>query len=271
MAKKNKGYIPISRGLFEHRFWCEERCYSRFEAWLYLIKEAKIEDTKLYLASSVFIVKRGQLSVSLRFLAQAFGWSKNRVSSYLKLLQDDNMIEVGTSKGTAQTLITICNYEAYNNLNQITGQQKGQRRDSTGTAQGQNIKNINNINNTDTNVSVSSDCASELSFDFVWDLYDKKVGNIHKLQKKWDALCTENKRKVIAYIPRYIAAQPDKQYRKNFETFLNNQGWEDEIITTNTNNATTQRTNTQRGCTDEELLRAVAEGYARANTKQEWQ
>ena len=39
-------YIPISRRLFEHQLWCEERIYSRFEAWLDLIQSARFEDTK---------------------------------------------------------------------------------------------------------------------------------------------------------------------------------------------------------------------------------
>jgi hypothetical protein len=71
------------------------------------------------------------------------------------------------------------------------------------------------------------------SFEFVWNLYDKKVGDKKKLIKKWDALSKASKDKILEYIPRYIDSQPDKQYRKNFETFLNNSSWEDEIIGNN--------------------------------------
>ncbi len=34
----------------------------------------------------------------------------------------------------------------------------------------------------------------------------------------------------MLYIPKYKAAQPNKQYRKNPETFLNNKSWNDELI-----------------------------------------
>ena len=34
----------------------------------------------------------------------------------------------------------------------------------------------------------------------------------------------------LAYIPAYVIATEDKQYRKNFQTFINQRGWEDEII-----------------------------------------
>lgn len=71
---------------------------------------------------------------------------------------------------------------------------------------------------------------SDLSFENVWTLYDKKVGDKEKLRKKWDKLSISEKNAVLDYIPRYIAAVPAKQYRKNFETFLNNKSWNDEII-----------------------------------------
>lgn len=133
MQTKNRGYLPIDRGLFEHPFWCEERCYSRFEAWLYLLKEARFEDTKLYLSNRVFIVKRGQISVSLRYLAQAWDWSTKRVKSYLELLKSDSMIVVEMPKETGQTLITICKYDCYNKplaAKETVGKQQGNGKET---------------------------------------------------------------------------------------------------------------------------------------------
>ena len=34
----------------------------------------------------------------------------------------------------------------------------------------------------------------------------------------------------MEHIPKYKQAQPDKKFRKNPETFLNNKSWNDEII-----------------------------------------
>jgi hypothetical protein len=72
-----------------------------------------------------------------------------------------------------------------------------------------------------------------LSFDVLWELYDKKVGDKAKLKTKWDKLTTEDRQKAINYIPFYKNAQPDKQYRKNLETFLNNKSWNDELYAPN--------------------------------------
>jgi hypothetical protein len=63
-----------------------------------------------------------------------------------------------------------------------------------------------------------------------WELYDKKVGEKTKIEKKWNKLSNADREAVIQYIPKYKSAQPDKNYRKNPETFLNNHSWNDEII-----------------------------------------
>ncbi|GEM_PF-709888 len=109
-------FIPISRKLFEHRLWCEEREFSRFEAWIYLLKEARFEDMKLYDGNKVITIQRGQVYASIRFLSKAFGWSTKKLLNFIDLLITDNMITKETVKETGQTLITICNYDRYNTL-----------------------------------------------------------------------------------------------------------------------------------------------------------
>ena len=72
-------------------------------------------------------------------------------------------------------------------------------------------------------------------FEFFWNLYDKKVGDKKKLIKKWSKLSKETKQKIFDHIPRYKEATPEKKFRKNFETYLNNESWNDEIIKPLTN------------------------------------
>lgn len=74
------------------------------------------------------------------------------------------------------------------------------------------------------------------SFEEFFDLYDKRTGDRQKLKKKWLALTDEEREAIMNYIPKYIESQPDKQYRKNPETFLNNKSWNDEIIQRNNGN-----------------------------------
>jgi len=69
-----------------------------------------------------------------------------------------------------------------------------------------------------------------IDFDFFWDFYDKKVGEKVKIKKKWDKLTDVEREKAFNFIESYKIAQPDKYYRKNPETFINNKSWNDEII-----------------------------------------
>lgn len=73
------------------------------------------------------------------------------------------------------------------------------------------------------------------SFDQFWELYDKKVGKKESLIKKWLKLSDIERELAMSYIPKYKQSQPDKKYRKNPETFLNQKAWNDELIFKNGN------------------------------------
>lgn len=70
-------------------------------------------------------------------------------------------------------------------------------------------------------------------FEDFWELYDKKIGSKKKLKPKWQKLNQETKELIMAYVSEYKKSQPDKTYRKNPETFLNNESWNDELINKN--------------------------------------
>ena len=72
--------------------------------------------------------------------------------------------------------------------------------------------------------------AINIEFDVFWELYDKKRGDKDKLERKWFSLSDSDRRKVIEHIPIYKKSEPDKQYRKDPSTYLNNKSWNDEII-----------------------------------------
>ena len=45
----------------------------------------------------------------------------------------------------------------------------------------------------------------------------------------------------MTHIPLYVQATPDKAYRRHFQTYLNQRGWEDEIIMHNDRQLTKQQ------------------------------
>lgn len=71
---------------------------------------------------------------------------------------------------------------------------------------------------------------TNISFDEIWNLYDKKIGSIKKLQKKWEALSDEKRTLAKAHIIEYVKATPDKGFRANFETYINQERWTNEIL-----------------------------------------
>ena len=144
-----KNFIPISRKLFKHALWLEARAFSRFEAWLDLLVTARFDASP----TSAFINKQlvswgyGQMPVSLRYLAERWGWTKGKTETFIALLKREGMVTTQTAPGTNQTIITICNYDEYNSGNEINRIAKGRNTASNTTATNQptDKTNIDNI------------------------------------------------------------------------------------------------------------------------------
>ena len=69
-----------------------------------------------------------------------------------------------------------------------------------------------------------------VSFDDFWNLYDKKVGDKEKIKIKWAKLKDSERDAIMNQLPLYKKSQPNKKYRKDPATYLNNKSWNDEII-----------------------------------------
>jgi hypothetical protein len=98
----------------------------------------------------------------------------------------------------------------------------------------------NKPNNPDSDSDSVSDSDSDtdinIPFDVFWNLYDKKKGDKEYLKEKWASFTNTVREEIIAYIPAYKNAQPDKQFRKDPKTFFNQKAWKDEIIERSTGN-----------------------------------
>jgi hypothetical protein len=112
--------------------------------------------------------------------------------------------------------------------------------------------------------SAKKEKESGVSFEEVWALYERK-GNKKTSERRWANLKNHCREAALKHIPRYVAATPDIQFRKNFETYLNQEAFNDEIITRNETNRNNNQANSGL---DAELARSVAAGIARARTNQ---
>ena len=128
------GTINISRDLWDDTAFAAEK-FSEREAWIWLISEASWKPRTRRIGKLVVETKRGQVAGSVRFFANAFGWSKSRFARFLGRLSERDMVSV--ESGTGINVITIRNYNKYQSQSKSDGTAAGQQRDSSGTAAGQ--------------------------------------------------------------------------------------------------------------------------------------
>ena len=137
------GWIQLHRKIFDNPLLKNAEW---FHAWLSLVAQAAYEDTYRRAGRAVVSLKRGQLTASVRGLAEVWHWPKTNVARFLTRLKQEGMITIekvepaiGTLAGTLPTcresLITICNYSKYNDrpmpgnadAGQLSGQKAGRR------------------------------------------------------------------------------------------------------------------------------------------------
>ena len=110
MGDKSKGWVLLYRSIRDSWIW-EKKPFDPARAWIDLILDANHDDGKVFTGSSLMKIKRGQDWVSVRSLAEKWGWSKDRVRKFLKTLESDSMIRINTTP--FGTLLTIVNYDNF--------------------------------------------------------------------------------------------------------------------------------------------------------------
>lgn len=126
------GWIQLHRGWRDCEVFSDEPMTER-EAWVWLIEKAAWKPcARTNAKGERIMIERGQYHTSLRNLASAWGWGKNKVDRFLARLSDHEMI--GTVAGQSGCLITVCNYDKYqddrDSDQRKTGTVAGQSRDT---------------------------------------------------------------------------------------------------------------------------------------------
>ena len=113
-AKNSTGYYLMAREWQNHELFEGDR-YSRRDAWCWLIEHARFRASTCVVEGVRLQVGRGELTVSIRGLANLWGWSKSGSNRFIKALRARDSIRTrsGTGRGTGQLIITICNYDDY--------------------------------------------------------------------------------------------------------------------------------------------------------------
>ena len=223
----SKNFYIMQRGWMNNEAFSDEP-YTEREAFMYLVENAAWKARVYRVGSKAFKLKRGQLTASLRYLGEAWKWNKNKVARFLDILAFGDMI--GTEVRTGQTIITICNYNKYQDVGQFSGtdlgQEPGQSRDTGGTAAGQwrDKTNQDNQYNQDNHV-----IGIETEYEYLeWiKLYPKK-GNDYEAREAFliarkEIEFEELKTKTVAYADAVKGSKP--KFISSPENWLKKRKW----------------------------------------------
>lgn len=142
-----QGWIKLNRKIRDHWLYKEKRVFSKLEAWLELLMMVNFQDNKVLIDGVLINVSRGSIITSLRQLANNWGWSITKVKNFLVLLEKEEMVIVKTD--SKKTVLSIVNYDTYQDKDNSQVTEKGQAKDKemTGKETEKNVKKEKNEKN----------------------------------------------------------------------------------------------------------------------------
>ena len=107
------GWICSHRKKWDHPLFKGNALYAGL--WDWMICKAAWEKTRFDVKGKTLTLDRGQLCVSLSYMAEETGAGVQVVRTFLRRLEAENAISRKSAHGLTQsrTVITICNYEKY--------------------------------------------------------------------------------------------------------------------------------------------------------------
>lgn len=231
------GGVIIARNLWDDPAFQNEP-FSEREAWIWMICEAAWKPREKRVGKVIVSLDRGQLAASIRFMAEAFSWHRNKVDRLLKRLEKCNLIRV--ESGTGVSVITVCKYNEYQLSPKSSGTEAGQRRDRSGTNEKKGeIREEGNARDTNVSLSlalVAPECADVPDrFQEFWDQYPHRGGakkGRATAEKAWGKAikARASPSQIISGALRYASdAQVLRGYAKDPATWLNQKGWQDDV------------------------------------------
>lgn len=138
------GWIKLERDITSHWIFKDEW---KFRNWIDLLVLVNHSEQKVNIKGTVLTCKRGETLCSLDTLARRWNCDKSKVRRFLKLLENDSMIELKSEHIT--TRLTICKYDTYQGERNEDETQVKRKRNASETQMtpNKNDKNENNENN----------------------------------------------------------------------------------------------------------------------------
>lgn len=209
------GWIKLHRKVMENPIFLNPNLLQIF---IYCLLKANHRDNEMIWNNELITVKTGSFITGRFQMAKDLKQKESALYKRLQLLTKLGYIELKSNNKF--TLLTIVKYKTYQ-ISEPKEEQQSNNKVTTKEQQSNTNKNDKNEKN-DKNINIP--------FDLFWQSYDKKRGDKIKLEKTWNNLTDTDRQNIMAYIPKYKIATPDKKFRKDPQTFFNNKSWNDEII-----------------------------------------
>lgn len=258
------GYISLHRKIFENPLWFKEP-FTKAQAWVDLILLANYKDGELNIRGNKIKVKRGQVGWSELKLSERWRWSRGKVKRFFDELENGQQIiqQNGQQNGQQNirliNLISIVNYDKYQNTEQQNGQQNGQKTDKkqyTNNKDNKNNKRNKDNNNipeqvggNDSKVISIGDSEKELfnqALKCFYDYYQNHYGtkynftakdgsHLKQLLKKIESKCREGDKltdneNILTAFQYFIGNITDKWILSNFTLPIINSKFNEIII-----------------------------------------
>lgn len=172
--------------------------------------------------------KTNQPYATTKYVAKGLKWGEDKVRKYKKQLKSLGLVEDVQLKNE-------CNRfeKSYIKVNFIWSKSIIEERFSrtmdfpeSGVDRSAVESGINALSTVSGNALSAN---KEILFAKAWNTYNKKR-NKEKCRRKFLNLPLKTIDLIMKHVPEYVRSTPDKQYRKDFFTYLNNNSWKDEII-----------------------------------------
>ena len=142
------GFVSIHRKIQDNWLW-SDKPFSKGQAWIDLLLLARWKDEKKLHRGKLYDRKRGEVNYSMTWLAERWGWSRNKVRRFMRTLEEQHMVRVNAT--TNDTSITIENYSIYQDVRTTDDTTHDTTHDTTDDTQ----MNKDNKDNKDNNPPIS--------------------------------------------------------------------------------------------------------------------
>ena len=214
------------------------RDYIEVAMWIWMCEEAAWKDTQTRVNGAVFSLKRGQLVVSLSMFETHFKSTRQATRTFLKNLESQHM--VNTQKTNKATIVTICNYETYQdfeNASQHTANTQPTQAQHTANTQANTPIIDKEVKKKEVKKKENKQRALALcdNFEKFWDAYGFKAGKTTAQKSYEKAVKKTSHDEIMQAVMMYGEYLAIVGYRKaHAGTWLNQERWQDdyqELIT----------------------------------------